>query len=769
MSIRIKTGQIIIFILMACFYSYGETSTSFGNMDLSSRNLLLFELKTESPGVGNYNTLFLSNLNKKNMTQLSFFPENIMYLSDTGQFQIQNRFGVFRTDENLKNLTSLDLFTSFLSNYQISKGKIYPIQASPDGKYLVYIKNPVHGYGDLTLFDIGANKEYSISGGIELTIDQPVALWSNEGDFVVYSKKGELYYYSIEHLKENRVFSESLRKIGKGVLQNIRWGENNTLYYVSGQLVYKIASREFFTRAFYKDILRIGVILGKIPFDYDPNFDSFWISPDGNKILFSKEGRNLFFYFLKTEDYLSTGEVKSLPYLYLPSNTKIAKVIWSKSDKVTILTQSMIKGSREKSIYRMTIPTEGKITGFVQADDKNVVDMELSPSEEFIAVITSSGLVIKDYEKWTEKKTHSHPSPLKAIYKSDNEIILAGNYYTELYNSESGETAIICVSQPAQFGFSEAEDKIVIQVGNQYYTKNLAEDGWASVASFSAKQSSVASPSYRVYKAELADSGFENMIMVRNIKVDTYGTTPLFETKDLVKYEAFPEEDETIDFNIFNHGSRIRRREVAIAFNLIDSIKGLNHILNVLSDYNLKCTFFINGEAIKRYPGAVKEVVASGHEIASLFYSYFNMTDSKYDLDKEFIKLGLAINEDDFYGATGKDLDLLWHAPHYFVNTPIINASKEMGYTYVGRDIDPLDWVTESDSNVKGALYLSSVELVGKIMKEKKPGSIIPLMVGTPEGKRQDYLFQKLDLLINELIGQGYEISKVSTLIDHAK
>ena len=92
-----------------------------------------------------------------------------------------------------------------------------------------------------------------------------------------------------------------------------------------------------------------------------------------------------------------------------------------------------------------------------------------------------------------------------------------------------------------------------------------------------------------------------------------------------------------------------------------------------------------------------------------------------------------------------------------------------MGYTYVGKDVDTLDWVTESDSNITAGLYLSSVELVGKIIKSKKPGSIIPLMVGTPEGKRVDYLFQKLDLLINALLNQGYQIVKVSNLIDHAK
>jgi hypothetical protein len=41
--------------------------------------------------------------------------------------------------------------------------------------------------------------------------------------------------------------------------------------------------------------------------------------------------------------------------------------------------------------------------------------------------------------------------------------------------------------------------------------------------------------------------------------------------------------------------------------------------------------------------------------------------------------------------------------------------------------------------------------------------------VGAGEGKRDDYLFQKLDIVINELFRRGFEIVPVSTLIEHAR
>jgi hypothetical protein len=50
-----------------------------------------------------------------------------------------------------------------------------------------------------------------------------------------------------------------------------------------------------------------------------------------------------------------------------------------------------------------------------------------------------------------------------------------------------------------------------------------------------------------------------------------------------------------------------------------------------------------------------------------------------------------------------------------------------------------------------------------------KPGSIIPVRVGQEEDGRGDYLYQKLDVLIDALIERGYSIVPVSLLIEHAE
>ena len=92
-----------------------------------------------------------------------------------------------------------------------------------------------------------------------------------------------------------------------------------------------------------------------------------------------------------------------------------------------------------------------------------------------------------------------------------------------------------------------------------------------------------------------------------------------------------------------------------------------------------------------------------------------------------------------------------------------------MNYIYVGRDVDPLDWATREMSITTQDLYYPASSLVERVMAEKKPGSIVPILVGRPDGARDDYFFHKLDILIDALIKRGYDIVPVSVLIEHAE
>ena len=747
---------ILALVVLPCI-----AEVTYGDLNLHSSDMLLFSATTTSPVYGGYTTLFEAGLSAKTLDQLTFFPEKIMLIDQENMYQIQNRFGVFRSDKSLSNMRIIHQFPAFVHGQDVQTGKINTVGSSIDGSYLLYLKERSHGYADLVLYSIAQSKEILVSEQVELTLDGPNATWAPDSNYFVYAKAGNLYYYSIPQLLNERVVAEEFRRIGEGAITSIRWSNQNDLYYIRGSLVYKIVSPQFFTRSLYSGLLEVGDIVGKIPFVFDPAFDSFHISPDGTKLLLNKGGSNIFFYFLKADDYLSTGETISLPYLYLPRNTSIKKVVWARSDMITILTGSLEKGLETSRLYRLDASTIEAQKSYTAYETPGVKDIQLSPDNGKIALLYDQKIDFYDYYLWKLEHSYEANDPLHIIWRGNEELIVAGRYSSYLLNSSSGETGLICLSEYSKAGFTQT-GKVEIQTkdGNYLYDETLVPTD--TMENIPPKQ---ASRNYRVYLEQYAGGNYTNMVMVRDI--GKLGTTPLFYFPSK-NYEPFPDTEEPPNYDNFSHGSRIRRREVALVFNAVDSVEGLTSILHTLKEFDIRATFFVNGDFIRRNPEAVRELSLSGHEIGSLFYTYYNMTDARYKVDKNFIKQGLAHNEDDYYKATGKEISLFWHAPYYFVNTDIIEASKEMNYVYIGRDVDTLDWVAPGSIH-SAKLTLSAAEIVERIIQLKKPGSIIPIRIGKTEPERSDYLFHKLDVLINSLISLGYQVVPVSELMEHAK
>jgi len=747
----------------------------FSGLHLNDDDQLLYTAEAENPSHGAFKTLFTADLASSQLRQLTFFPEKMMYLQQSGQLQIQNRFGIFRINSAFQHPAPVKEFPSYINGAEIGSGKIQQVGSSPDGRYVLYLEPVSAAYADLMLLNVSEGEVKKITGGITLSFDTARVKWSPDSNYFVYEKGSYLYYFSLDQLRRSEVINEDLRLLGKGSLRNVRWSQRNQLYYIAESVLFRIHSAEFFTRSFYSDLLDAGQVVGKIPFRFDSNFDSFYISPDGEKMLFNKGGRNLILYFLKSDDYTSTGITVSLPYLYLPRNTRIRQLLWSDDDVVTVLTGSIRGGQSNSTIFRLNIyDSAGRLNTplvFNQMTDQDVSDIVLSPDKELVALLEPGRVVIRDYADWTVRKSFQHPGPLQLVWTADDEMVVAGLHLIERYRINETDPQLVSLSQADSYGYGPDSRIYALVNGKQYRYEGT--NGWKAESGSQVELSPVqiATDNYRVYLRENpAGSSYRNMVMVRRMK--EYRTTPLTEQTGH-SYEAFPKEEEQVDFVNFTHGSRIRRREVSLVFNAIDSVEGLTEILTTLHEYGLKATFFINGEFMRRNPEAVQELASSGHEIGSLFYTYFNMTDARYRISTEFIKQGLARNEDEYFNLTaedegrGSELALLWHAPYYFINSDIIAASREMNYTYVGYDVDPLDWVPKTES--RESMYKSAPELVERVLEKKRPGSIIPVRIGTINGTRDDYLFQHLDLLINGLIDRGYSIVPVSTLIEHAR
>jgi peptidoglycan/xylan/chitin deacetylase (PgdA/CDA1 family) len=756
------------------FFALGSlwAEIRFDGLDLSADGRLLFKVRSDSPGREAYDTLFLADLETGKLTQMTWFPERLLYLPGKNIIQIQNRFGVFHSDSSWHSFKPYSLFDSFVNNASILQGKLSPLKLSPDGRYLLYLRSTSPAFGELFFVDLSQGTDRLVATGIELDLGSTPAVWAPDSSFFVYSKGGVVYYMSVRQLADQQLIAEQYRQIGPGRIGSVSSAGESSLFYLSGSLVYELNSRELFTRALYKGYLDIGRLVGKIPFDFDPNFDDFWISPRKTHLLLNKGGRNLFLYALSSEDFSSTGESQSLPYLYLPRNTRIKTVLWSRSGVLTILTEGTRGGRLSTRLYLLDVNGAATRPVFERSNLEAVKDVLLSADQSKAAVLLPDRVVLYDYATWREIASRSHPQPQQAAWVSENELLIAGGSILELYRVQDRTSKLISICQPDEYGFREDEKAVLARLGERWFRWELDEqgvpdaEGWQPTAAEVLRAKKTVSSTYRVYVEDTPDRLFHNQVMIRDIRKLQTRTLLAHEPPGL---EPFPEQDEPLDFVIFDHGSRIRRREIALVFNLVDSVDGLPHVLAVLRDYGLRCTFFVNGEAIRSYPDAVREIAGSGHEVGSLFAVHFNMTDSRFKLDRDFIKRGLTRNEDEYYQATGRELALLWHAPFYVVDSDIVRASREMNYVYVGRDVDPLDWVTREMNLTTQNIYLPASRLLERVISQKKPGSIVPILVGTPGDGREDYFFQKLDLLVDALIKRGYDIVPVTTLIEHAE
>ncbi len=778
---RIKA---LFFVALATILSQANVfaDLEFIGPDIAPDDTILFSTRVDIPGDGSYDTLFATKAESGELTQLTFYPEAIAIVDDGRRLQIRNRFGIFMTDRGFTNMQALPTIPSFVRGSSVQQGKLIDSRPSPDGTMLLYMSPTSSSRGNLILFDQAKNTETAVAKGIEFSVNNFPARWSLDSRYFVYSRNEELYYFSTDQLRAGRVPDESWRKVGSGRIEQSRWSANGSLYVLRERSLYRIMPEEFFTQAIYSGIVQPGNMVGKAPFAYDPNFDSFWISPDGAKVMLCKDGRNIFLYRLDPDDFGRDDAVNAMPYLFLQGNTIINDVLWPSNDQVTIFTGSLKNGNRVSGAFRISVPTAGKeglSANFTELDVKGACSLALSPDETRIAVTTGEGVSVRRYANWAEEKKIAAPGAKHALWISTDGLVVAGSSTIELVYISSDNRQLVGLAQAKKYGWTESGKAAVQNESGSWEialspASKTAPAGastaaiastWEKTSAFSAKPLSTSSGNFRVYLDALSSGAYRNMLMIRASK--GLGTRSLIPAPTK-KYKPFPVKDDTRTPGVFDFGSRIRRREAALVINAYDGAEGLVNVLEALRTYGIKATFFLNGEFIRRNPGAAKLIAESGNEVGNMFFSTFDPTDSRYRVDKEFMQRGLARTEDEYYSATGHELSLLWHTPYYSSNSLILESAAAMNYSYIGRDMDPLDWVGKYGGATTQGLYARAHDIVDKIATTAKPGSIIPIRLGIPEGGRDTYLFNELPLLLNALMNEGLNLVPVSALMEHA-
>jgi peptidoglycan/xylan/chitin deacetylase (PgdA/CDA1 family) len=502
--------------------------------------------------------------------------------------------------------------------------------------------------------------------------------------------------------------------------------------------------------------MEAGTVVGKIPFQFEPIFDSFWVAPDYQSVLLLKGGRNIFYFPLGADDY-DSDKVVTLPYLMLPRSTYNVVAFWPLGGALTVLAATSPDTEGRTAIaYRLNTNTNtaGSKMTFELLEAPPGPAGALSDDGSKVVFWGEKGCVLYDYINWKHLGDISSRPVWDCLWLAGGDLVVGDSSRLERIKiTTNGNNvilvrALLCLSSVDFYGYEEKTGQIAASAGGMWF----ATDGlnpWTEIPRPALRMRSQVSGRYRVYLENQSSGPYENLPMIRNITAA--GTLPLLNNASYTGGEE-------AGASVF--------REVALCFDLYDDVTGLPGVLETLRRYDIKATFFLNGEFIRSYPGAVRDIIDGGHEAASMFFAPIDLSDSRYQINVDFIKQGLARNEDEFYAATGRELSLFWHPPYFALSAEYAAAAAKAGYRTVGRDVDPMDWVTRDAAVGRTLVQYSAAEMIDRIMTAKRPGSIIPIRLGLLPGGRPDYLYNNLGVLLDALICSGYNVLPVSAIIE---
>ena len=169
-------------------------------------------------------------------------------------------------------------------------------------------------------------------------------------------------------------------------------------------------------------------------------------------------------------------------------------------------------------------------------------------------------------------------------------------------------------------------------------------------------------------------------------------------------------------------------------------------ILDVLSSKDVKASFFVTGDFVKRFPELTLRMVYDGHIVCNHSYTHKSIT--KHDLNS--LKLDLEKLEEEFYKLTNTKMVKYFRPPAGEFDRDSLMNLKSLGYKTVFWSIAYVDWKTNDQS---GADYC-----VKTVMDNLHNGAII-LMHSVSSSNQE-----ALSTVIDNITKEGYTFKTVLDL-----
>ncbi len=183
--------------------------------------------------------------------------------------------------------------------------------------------------------------------------------------------------------------------------------------------------------------------------------------------------------------------------------------------------------------------------------------------------------------------------------------------------------------------------------------------------------------------------------------------------------------------------------KIAISFDCAYGADYTLKLLDILDEYDVKCTFFVVEFWVKKYPEMLKEIDKRGHEIGTHSSTHPNMSKlSKDKIESELVSSSNKIKE-----TINKEV-MLFRPPFGDYDNDVIDVAKSLNLYTIQWDVDSLDWKD-----------LSAKEITNRVVKKTKSGSIILCH------NNGLHTHEALPYILSNLKEKGYKFVPIGELI----
>jgi endoglucanase len=210
------------------------------------------------------------------------------------------------------------------------------------------------------------------------------------------------------------------------------------------------------------------------------------------------------------------------------------------------------------------------------------------------------------------------------------------------------------------------------------------------------------------------------------------------------------------------------QKTINLVFTGHDFAEGGDDILRGLEKHNIKASFFLTGDFLRKYKALSKKIIEKGHYIGChsdkhLLYNDWQKRDSTL-ISKQLFNADLRNNYAELSKlGIAKNQAAIFMPPYEWYNDSIVLWSKQAGLSlinFTSGTSSNADYTTPKMKNYKSSdTIYNSILTYEKTSKNGLNGFILLLHIGAGKD-RKDKMYARLDDLITELKKRGYGFNR---------